>query len=792
MAKWNTDNVLLTQKGREVLSKVQAGIGKITVTRIMTGGGYVSPSQLYAQTAVTNEKQQADIIEVSTTADGSSIEIQINNSGLTEEYSLYQIGIYVTHPDFVGEVLYMIAQCDTTAPDRIPLPSETPVALNYSLYMTHSGTSQVTITVSPAGAITPQIFDAFKQIVNTHMADTNIHTSTTEKTTISNHIANGDIHTSVEEKESFLNKYTKEESDDLLAGKTNTDFSNMNQDAFEKAIANSGAGCVSIITTGSGSAYLASATGVTLKDGLIAKVKFHADMQAGATFNFNDTGAKAIIDAGGNPIQGGIKAGNYATLVYNGINWVLQGGGSGSIPSNKFRIKVAVISFDGGEISGRTLSFSSDSWSEPEIGITDSTGVATVEFDLVATTVTVSMTDVPRGYGKPADVTLTPVGGTEFNVNFFMPEKLFTIYGVRIAKANSNPVTSVEYTDDAVGLTPSSCSGTTFTDNGWQARLENIVGMRPCMLKNGVVQYYLNPDDFTKKADGTDADITSGDDGDVMIEFNKCWLHISSDADYTYVKIANEPEEGFSDYPFSYKGVVKDKFYIGVYKGCMLSNKLRSLSGKTPVTNQTIATFRGYAQANGAGYELVPFNKLILLQALYLIRFKSLDSQSALGRGNVDSSSLKNTGATNTRGMCYGNTATSDDQIKCNGIEDFWGNIWEWIDGLSTNESKQILTQDGNFSDNAGTNRKTFSANYSGYIQDVCATPELGFLALEGKTSGSETTYYCDIGYVHSACVTYFGGHWSNGSNAGVFQLSMNNTASYSYANIGGRLAFCG
>lgn len=35
----------------------------------------------------------------------------------------------------------------------------------------------------------------------------------------------------------------------------------------------------------------------------------------------------------------------------------------------------------------------------------------------------------------------------------------------------------------------------------------------------------------------------------------------------------------------------------------------------------------------------------------------------------------------------------------------------------------------------------------------------------------------------------YYGGNWGNGSNAGLFHLNVNNSASNSYSNVGGRLA---
>ena len=34
MAVWSSNNIMLTQKGQELLSKVQAGVGQLTITKV--------------------------------------------------------------------------------------------------------------------------------------------------------------------------------------------------------------------------------------------------------------------------------------------------------------------------------------------------------------------------------------------------------------------------------------------------------------------------------------------------------------------------------------------------------------------------------------------------------------------------------------------------------------------------------------------------------------------------------------------------------------------------------------
>ena len=171
MAIWEPSNIILTNIGKEILSKVQAGVGSIAVSRVVTGK--TSSANLATLTAIPSIAQEALISSVHTDINGSALEIQVKNIGLATEYDLYQIGVYVTHVDYVGEKLYMVAQC--TEPDHVPLPTVTPLVLNFSLYLAHSGTTNVSITTSNAGLVTMTTFTNLQGAVETHTNNSSIH-----------------------------------------------------------------------------------------------------------------------------------------------------------------------------------------------------------------------------------------------------------------------------------------------------------------------------------------------------------------------------------------------------------------------------------------------------------------------------------------------------------------------------------------------------------------------------------------------------------------------------------------
>lgn len=365
----------------------------------------------------------------------------------------------------------------------------------------------------------------------------------------------------------------------------------------------------------------------------------------------------------------------------------------------------------------------------------------------------------------------------------------FVIYGVKIDTTNSNPETAVTYTDGAIGFTSAKGNNGAFSYGSWQDKFP-FNAIKPCLYKNGAVNYYLNPNDYTKKLDGTASDITSGNDGDVMVEFPKVYWKFETIGNDLYVRISDAKiDSGYKCLAHMRGTTEKDKCYISAYLGYNLSSKLRSLSGKSPTSSQTIGVFRTQAQANGAGYDQMAYYQVLMLQVLYLIMFKNRDSQTALGRGYVDGNGASvNTGGTNNKGMFYGET-TGKLQNKFCGIEDFYGNCCYWVDGLFSDASRNILINNQNFND-TGSGYTNYgqgaTADISGYVSGVQGGTETGFIAK--VTSGSATTHYADYGFLCASRLPIFGGFWASGGDAGAFQLHVAYAASPSGATVSARL----
>jgi hypothetical protein len=361
---------------------------------------------------------------------------------------------------------------------------------------------------------------------------------------------------------------------------------------------------------------------------------------------------------------------------------------------------------------------------------------------------------------------------------------------VIIDTTNSNPETALTYADDAEGMTAGS--------DDW----DDFFGHYPCLLNGGVEGVHLNPDNFEKDVDGNTVTLT-GASGDVMIAFPRRGVKITTVGTNIKVQMTDDPDNAdFTYYAHTRGTTAKDVFYLGVYKGVESNSKLRSIKSSAPTGNKTIGAFRTLAQANGSGYENSGFYQLIFRQVMFILKYKNLDSQSVIGRGYVKSthSTTINTGGSEAYGMdseiikVSNPTYMTDEEhhVKLFGLEDFWGNIWEWIDGLVSDASYNILTATDGFNDSGSgyTNKGSsgFSSNTGNYMSKPQGTSDAGFIIKE--VSGSDSTYYCDYGAFYASCVAIFGGNWTHASYAGAFQLYVNNASSYAYATIGGRLMY--
>jgi hypothetical protein len=318
--------------------------------------------------------------------------------------------------------------------------------------------------------------------------------------------------------------------------------------------------------------------------------------------------------------------------------------------------------------------------------------------------------------------------------------------------------------------------------------------MKRCVLQgNGVVAYYLDPNDSTKKADGTAADL-SGATGNVMVEIPKFYYKYEWTGTAHHWSIAIAPAAGYVVHPaFIKAGVEVDYRYTNAYTPRDNGTKLISASGIYPTANITRAGFRTKAAANGTGWSLKTYNVMNAINLLYLVEYADFNAQEAIGYGRTymtggswaDGSyyalaGLSNVNGNNTANVWVSATAYANNYMSYRGIEHWYGHLFEWIDGVNINERQWYVNDDpATFADDV------FSGNYvsigtagstDGYISNFVQTDK-GFLPNE--VAGNDTTFVGDY-YTQNtgARVLLVGGNATNSGSAGPWYLLASNAAS--------------
>ena len=396
-----------------------------------------------------------------------------------------------------------------------------------------------------------------------------------------------------------------------------------------------------------------------------------------------------------------------------------------------------------------------------------------------------------------------------------------TVYGFHINSNESDPSDAVTYLADAIGKNPAHMDYTNsvFDYGSW----ENAFFMpRPCMLKyDGTVDYYLDPNDYSKKLDGTASDVA--DDtygGNAMMEWGqngkKIWYKIVPDEnDDTSASIYisdHQADEGFRAWSFiNNQGVMADHFYTPIYNGSLDANgKLRSISGKTysdlcqskTASEEVTAAELNNPSADKLWYTEV-YADVTLINILLILIGKSLNCQTVFGNGvqgqTSAASSMVSTGTLDDKGLFFGYD-DPDHAVKVFGMENWWGNQWRRYAGhvMIDYVNKYKMTrgrQDGSTSDDYVQSNSL--DNYSGYLIGATSTSSYGYAKKMKfdengfqpyEIGGTSSTYWCDYWYVDSPNIRYSrrGGDCANVVNQiGAFYLNCGYTTNSSGRNTG-------
>ena len=446
-----------------------------------------------------------------------------------------------------------------------------------------------------------------------------------------------------------------------------------------------------------------------------------------------------------------------------------------------------------------TITATSNNTSVAKIkSINQSTGVVTVE-SVNDTTGTAKITvKVAEGTNYKA------ASDTTVSVTATFREYL---YGFDLTIADSNPATRVTYPSDVEnsGFAKAVMNfGGAFGYGSWPSTPGEKFMPRPCMLRfNGTVDYYLNPNDYTKKADGTTSDVANMNyGGNAMMEWPKIYVkRWESNGVYHFrcsdMKVDSD-YECWSNYDKNNKEI--PHFYTPIFFGSKDgSNRLRSISGQSNFVSNTAQTEVTYAKNNGADIwytEVLSDRELV--NDLLTMMFKSTDLQATAGYGVCSASAAIAPGSMNTKGLFWG-AGDKTSGVKVFGMENWWGNIFRRIAGwcISGGTQKVKLTRgtkdgttvgDYNFDGNGYKTISGVNLTRSGYISKMKTEP---FGRFPMEANGSTTTFEADQVWADSGngYYAYVGGSWNNDLYCGPFYAALYVVPSDTSTDIGAALS---
>ena len=374
-------------------------------------------------------------------------------------------------------------------------------------------------------------------------------------------------------------------------------------------------------------------------------------------------------------------------------------------------------------------------------------------------------------------------------INKRINEKVGKEYTFYIDQSISDPAGVISWSEVYDQSTPAA----------WMTEL----GIKPCIVRNGTVVGYLNPNNYAYMEDGSKAPITTAGN-DVMIEIPRMGIRcVKLSNTKACVTITKRPNAtGFDYRAFSYETYNdSSKLYVGAYDAWSDGTKLYSISGKKPTTNLSLSSFRAKAKARGEGYSDITYSVVTLLQCIYCLVFRNTNSQSVVGRGYTLDSHTDSivTGGGNAYGMnseqCTGTVQTDfNHHVKFCGLESFWGNVFTLEDGMIIDSAKNVKVASTVLACNdTGAGYDTVTTGYSVVANGFAKKMVLdnGNIFLPTDASGSSSSYFADYTTVAAGpVISGFGGYYLSSLYSGVFCRNISIKPTATNAAGGSRLIY--
>lgn len=294
--------------------------------------------------------------------------------------------------------------------------------------------------------------------------------------------------------------------------------------------------------------------------------------------------------------------------------------------------------------------------------------------------------------------------------------------------------------------------------------------------------------------------------------------------------VSDTKKAGFKLHPaFIQDGVEKNFIYLSAYEGSTYDTSasvynttdaqtvdwtndlLASIAGAKPTSGltQTGATrngFRTIAAKRGAGWSQQTVQAATATELLFLVEYASFNMQSKIGVGVTNktddgtTSMTEITGYTANLGNATGSVNNPDgwNIVTYRGEENFFGNIWKWIDGINIYNYGvgSVHIADHSFADGSVDHYEDAGitiCGVNGYVSAFGYNEDFDWLFIASECSGDSALPVGDYFYQNKVAEYWTVavlGAWAYGAWAGGFYWRVSLAASGRSRSIGGRLLY--
>ena len=323
---------------------------------------------------------------------------------------------------------------------------------------------------------------------------------------------------------------------------------------------------------------------------------------------------------------------------------------------------------------------------------------------------------------------------------------------------------------------------------------------RRCLVKptdNGVAICYLDENNSNLYHDGVTEAKLDGTQGEFMVDLPEFYFKGVTNGDiYTYNIWQN-----------NIKGAHKSRrVLLGAVEATSVNNVLHSrVTGEQSTGNLSSVEFHQQANALGAGFDIVDYEAHCKVAWMQYAKYGNLDSQTIIGSGSDSYERIIGTTAS------LGNNDGADStNTTIFGLENWWGDKWEFIGGLYEWDNKgkgEIYIFDGflnstSITDNpltmglvssASEYRKlnyTVTSSQDGYISKMLLGEYGDLFPIE--FNGSSSTFWADYGWVSLGSIVATRSYSGAGDDGGAACLGLDDDPSNAAAGVGSRLLYRG